>query len=358
MFRPGQTHQALWKPQGVYARLVHFDGACCNCQGCSAFVFLVGQALQKVEESMIIYIYIIIYIIHTTQPIGGSSIGGTPRNPSCVFSWRYPNVGKRPTGMHWKHTMTWELISSLGCILAAWLFQRHSMKLGAIFRGIGQCSIPNPRTSPLADLKPITRFAFKDSTSLCSWEKPCYPSSEIQHHTIFLLSPGLHGIYGICLPVCWFLRPINKSWHPKTCPWRREKLWDSCLRWVHATEAHLTACARWCSPVIYKLVRNSHELMDEISTLNHPKPLIGVMFANLANYGARACRWTFSWVIVRSLPWGSVYHGSAKFDHDFFPSLRVFVVDPVRQTIKIPVGIQRMMSISIMSNFDPYLILG
>jgi hypothetical protein len=127
---------------------------------------------------------------------------------------------------------------------------------------------------------------------------------------------------------------------------------------VHATEAHLTACARWCSPVIYKLVRNSHELMDEISTLNHPKPLIGVMFANLANYGARACRWTFSWVIVRSLPWGSVYHGSAKFDHDFFPSLRVSVVDPVRQTIKIPVGIQRMMSISIMSNFDPYLILG
>ena len=190
------------------------------------------------------------------------------------------------------------------------------------------------------------------------------------HHflNIFLLSPGLHGIYGICLPVCWFLRPINKSWHPKTCPWRREKLGDSCLRWVHATEAHLTACARWCSPVIYKSVRNSHELMDDISTLNHPKPsstilnhpkpLIGVMFANLANYGAQTCRWTFSWVIARSLPWGSVNHGSAKLDHYFFPSFRVFVVDPVRQSIKIPVGIQRMMSIytiSIMSNFDPYI---
>lgn len=170
MFRPGQTHQALWKPQGVYARLVHFDGACCNCQECSAFVLLVGQALQKVEESM---------IIHTTQPIGGSSIGVSPRNPSCVSSWRYPNVGKRPTGMHWKHTMTWELISSLGCILAAWNSEPSSAALGNV-------ASPIPEKSPLADLKQITRFAFKDSTSLCSWEKPCYPSSEIQHHTIFL----------------------------------------------------------------------------------------------------------------------------------------------------------------------------
>ena len=243
---------------------------------------------------------------------------------ACFFL-KVPQCWETPH-RHALETMTWELISSLGCILAAWLFQRHSMKLGAIFRGIGQCSIPNPRTSPLADLKQITRFAFKDSTSLCSWEKPCYPSSEIQHHTIFLLSPGLHGIYGICLPVCWFLRPINKSWHPKTCPWRREKLGDSCLRWVHATEAHLTACARWCSPVIYKSVRNSHELMDDISTLNHPKPfLIGVMFANLANYGAQTCRWTFSWLIVRSLPWGSVNHGSAKLDHVFFSQVFQFL---------------------------------
>ena len=112
--------------------------------------------------------------------------------------------------------------------------------------------------------------------------QPATSNMAVKYGTIFLVS----RVAGYTAVACLLISQANQhiSWHPNTCP-GREKLGDSCLLWVHATEAHLTACAR-CSPVNYNLLGNSLELftgLDDRKSLQEAR--IFKIFFDGKNHG-------------------------------------------------------------------------
>ena len=85
---------------------------------------------------------------------------GEPKKSKLRFFLKVPQCWETPHrhALETHHDLRTDFQPGM---LAAWLFQRHSMKLGAIFRGIGQCSIPNPRKIALGWSKTNYQICFQ-----------------------------------------------------------------------------------------------------------------------------------------------------------------------------------------------------